>query len=245
MKTKIKLLLIVCLLFCAGNVMAQTFLYDTSRAISAGGRDGVFFQADVSESGGVRLYNRVNRFTYAEQTIDGRRRGFDEEIRDLVHSDWRTLAMRIVRESFSASEISRIQQGEHLGIVMIICPQTGRVIEVNFSFSNRSGYATIGVPTFWRIERALKEQMRFTPTAEGRRMNYIIRFWHQELVPSPSRRRPSSLIPPAPPPPDNQPPPPDNPPPPHHPIPPHLPEDPSGGSSNRVPETELDRNPFL
>jgi len=201
MKTKIKLLLIVCLLFCASNsIMAQVRLYDTSRAISAGGRDGVFFQADVSESGGVRLYNRVNRFTYAEQTIDGRRRGFDEEIRDLVHSDWRALAMRIVRESFSASEISRIQQGEVMTIAMIICPQTGRVIEVNFGFSNRSGYATIGVPTFWRIERALKEQIRFTPTAEGRRMNYIIRFWNQELVPSPSRRRPSSLIPPSPPP---------------------------------------------
>ena len=187
--------------------MAQARLYDWSRAISVGGRDGVFFQADVTRYGLVTLYNRANRFTYAEQTIDGRPRGFDEWIDDVVLFDWLEPLKRIVREGFSAAEISRIQQGESIGVALIICPQTGRVIEVFFSLSDRSGYATVPVSTFRRIELALKEQIRFTPTADGRRMNYIYRFWNVEAVPSPSRRSPyHRLISPTPPPPDNPPP---------------------------------------
>ena len=240
MRTKIKLLVIVGLLFCTANsLMAQVRLYDTSRAISVGGRPAVFFQADVAESGGVTLYNRENRLTYVEQTVDGRLRGLDERIRDLEPNNWRDLAMRIVREAFTAEQISRIRQGENFSIAMIICPQTGKVMEVNFTFHNRSGYATIPVATFRRIELALKEQIRFTPTTDGRRLNYIFRFWHQELVPSPSRRSP-----------DNRPPPP----PPRQPPPQSggsvggnaggpgdTPggNDPSGGNNNRPTETDI------
>ena len=240
MKTKIKLLVIVGLLFCAANsVVAQVFFYDRSRAISVGGRDGVFLQADVAESGLVTLYNRANQLTYTGQTVDGRPRRFDERIRDVEPDNWtRDLAMRIVREAFSAEEISRIRQGESFGIAMIISPETGRVIEVNFDFFYRSSYATIPVATFRRIELALIEQIRFTPTADGRRMNYIIRFWSQELVPSPSRRSP-----------DNRPPPP----PPRQPPPSggsaggnvggpgDTPggNDPSGGNNNRPTETDI------
>ena len=235
MKTRIKLLAIIGLLFFAGNsVMAQTFLYDRSGPFFTGGKDGVFFQADV-EHGLVTLSSRSSRFTHAEQTVDGRRRRFDENIRDLEPDNWtRPLAERIVREAFSAAEISRIQQGDPLGIAMIICPQTGRVIEVNFNFHKRSGYATIPVATFRRIELALREQIRFTSTADGRRMNYIIRFWNQELVPAPRPERRNRLPPPPPIPIPQSPPPPSSPPPP--PPPPHGPP---GGGNNQPPQTEI------
>jgi len=186
MKTKIKfLVLVVGLLFCASNVMAQVFLYDQSRAISVGGRDGVFYQADVPEWGLVTLYNRANQLTYTEQTIDGRIRCLDEMIDDVVDETWtRPLSLRIVREAFSEAEKNRIERGDRLGIAMVICSQTGRVIEVRFGFHNRSSYATIPVATFRRIELALKEQIWFTPTADGRRMNYIFRYWQQAVVPA-------------------------------------------------------------
>jgi hypothetical protein len=58
---------------------------------------------------------------------------------------------------------------------MIICSNTGNVKEVEFDFIRTTGYATIPVATYRRLELALKEQVRFPPTAFGRRMNFIVR----------------------------------------------------------------------
>jgi len=232
MKTKIKLLAFS-LLFCTSNIMAQVFLYDRSGAFFTGGKDGVFFQADVSESGSVTLYNRANRLTYATHTIDGRPIELFERIIDTEPDNWtRPLAERIVNDAFSAAERSRIQPGQVLRIAMFICPQTGRVMEVRFGFSNRSGYATIPVDTFRRIELALREQIRFTPTADGRRLNYIFRTWSHQLVPNMPERR--NRLPPPPPIPIPQ-----SPPPPSSPPPPPPPHDPPGGGNNQPPQTEI------
>ena len=210
MKTKIKLLVIVGLLFCAGNsAMAQMFRYNASGQHFVGNLgNSVWYQADVDDDL-VILYNRENRLTYARQTIDGRP-STAADVKSgmllLERDTWtRALAMRIVNEAFTPAQIREIQRGETMIITMFICSQTGEVMEVSFQFSNRSGYATVPAATFRRIELALKEQLRFTPTADGRRLNFVARGWPHQVVPNLPQRSPDNRPTPPTPPSNNQP----------------------------------------
>jgi len=218
--------------------MAQAFFrYDISRDHFLA-RD-VWFRADVSESGSVTLSNRENRFTNARQTIDGRP-STTADVRSgmvlLEPDDWtRPLAMQIVNEAFLPQHVREVHPGDPLQITMMICSQTGEIMEVNFRFHRRSGYATVPPNIFWRIEQALKEQLRFTPTADGRRLNFIARTWMHELVPAPRPERRNRLPPPPPIPIPQSPPPPSSPPPP----PPSPPHGPPGGGNNQPPQTEI------
>ena len=182
MKTK-HIVLLIGLLIYASSTAAQTRFYDVTRTFH---ESGFTYQADVSPAGGVVLYNRANHFTNLVQIAqerrfrDGRRISeADREIDDVISENWtRPLARNIVRDAFSATERSRLRQGEQLGVIMIICSDTGNVREVLFEFWRDSGYATIPVSTWRRIELELKRQIQFTPTAHGRSMNFLFWGWH-------------------------------------------------------------------
>ena len=184
MKTRNILLLIGLLLYASGAV-AQTRFYDVTRTFH---ENGFTYQADVNVhgDGGVVLYNKAGgRFTNLRQTFrDGRLISEeDREISDVTSQTFTShLARRIVRDAFSAEERSRIRPGERLGTTMIICSNTGNIKEVHFRFHRNSGYATIPVSTYRRIELELKRQFRFTPSDFGRNMNFIFRGWHTDVT---------------------------------------------------------------
>jgi hypothetical protein len=72
-------------------------------------------------------------------------------------------------------------QGTNLSITMIISPDTGKVMEVNFWFLCNDGFATIPVSVYRSIETKLKSDIWFTPTTQGKNLNYIMRHWMHEV----------------------------------------------------------------
>ena len=168
-------MLFISLLLFTANTVAQTNLYPTTRTIQG---NGFVFQADVRESGHVTLYNRTNRFTGTIPTFrDGspltaefwNSEGFPIADNSLqVDSQIAT----IVRNALSPAERTRVGNSR-LGIILRINPDTGRVMEVEFDFPAFNPFATIPVAVYRTIEVNLINQIQFTPTAKGRRMNYI------------------------------------------------------------------------
>ena len=184
MKTKHIVLLISLLLF-ASSAMAQTRFYDTLPRTFH--ESGFTYQADLESGGFVVLYNRDagGRFTDLRQTFrDGSLISeADREINDVASEIFTTTAARqIIRDTFSAAERSRIRPGERLGVTMIICSNTGNIKEIHFRFQQNSGYATIPVTTYRRIELELRRRFQFTPSAHGRNMNFIFRGWHTDVT---------------------------------------------------------------
>ena len=64
---------------------------------------------------------------------------------------------------------------------MYIDSSTGKVIEVDFDFLSIDPFATIPISVYRKIEVELKQNIWFIPTAEGKRMNYLVRMWNQEI----------------------------------------------------------------
>ena len=81
---------------------------------------------------------------------------------------------------FSEEEKQRVK-GYSLGIVLHINPNSGKIDGVIFNFLNDQPFATIPVSTYRNIELKLKETMTYTPTAYGKRQNYIFQGWVQEV----------------------------------------------------------------
>ena len=180
MKTQINLLLIGLLLYVS-EAGAQTYYYNTTKTFS---ESGYTYQCDL-RYGAVVLYNKANQFTYANQIFKNSgsivEEGHWDDIDDVQMETWtRPLARTIVNNAFTAAEKSRLK-GESFGITMIISPETGKVIEVNFDFNPYIGYGTVPVSTYRKIETDLKAQIWFTPTTEGKKVNYLMRFWRQEV----------------------------------------------------------------
>ena len=170
-------MLFISLLLFTANTMAQTNLYPTTRTIQG---NGFTFQADVRGSGHVTLYNVTNRFTGTVPTF----RDGSELTAEFWNSEGFPIAdnsiemdnriATIVRNALSPSERTRVINGNgELGIVFRINPDTGRVMEVEFDFPAFCPFATIPVAVYRTIEVNLINQIQFTPTAKGRRMNYI------------------------------------------------------------------------
>jgi hypothetical protein len=193
MNTIKKTIMVVSILLFATAAKAQTYYYNETKTFH---EEGYIYQADfegtveallrsantrstnidmTNSSGRVTLYNKNNRLTYAEQKnkdgspIDMRLDfwepplEYDPKDRDLIQS--------IVLNTLSAAEKQRI--GEHsLLFDMYINPDTGDVMEVKFIFTSTTPFATIPVSVYRQIELGLKK-LKYTPTAAGRKYNFI------------------------------------------------------------------------
>lgn len=172
------------LLFCA-TVMSQTNYYTATKTFN---EDGYAYQCDVSGSKMVTLYNSDSHYTYMRQIYKDTGEPFcmPDAGLDLTEDDnWtRTKLYSIVRDAFSAAEKQRVK-GRELITTMVINSSTGKVDEVYFEFVNFGPYATIPVSVFRRIEVEIKKSIWYIPTADGKRLNYILHWWGQD---------PSSLI---------------------------------------------------
>jgi hypothetical protein len=99
----------------------------------------------------------------------------------LEADNWtKPLCNSIVNNAFSSSEKQRVK-GQELSITMYINPDNGKVAEVKFWFLTNSPYATIPVSVYRTIETNLKNQIWFTSTTEGKKFNYVMRFWMHEV----------------------------------------------------------------
>jgi len=58
---------------------------------------------------------------------------------------------------------------------------TGKVADVYFSFFRMQPFVYIPIETYRSVELALKQQMSYTMTTEGRRQNYLNIVWTQSF----------------------------------------------------------------
>lgn len=174
------MMILISTLFCVTYLSAQSYYYDVTRTFH---ENGYTYQCDVSPSKLVRLYNKENKLTYTKWVFKdtGKEPPFPYNIDDAKDDRWtKRKCYSIVNNAFSTAEKQRTQ-GEELDICMYIDSNTGKVIEVDFTFLASNPFATIPVSVYRKIELELKKNIWFTTTEEGKRMNYLVRTWRQEI----------------------------------------------------------------
>ena len=175
MKTLISLIVCLC---CATGIYAQSKLYEETKQIQG---DGYTYQCET-DGVVVDLYNTNQQFVKTAQR--NRKTGeysgtTDAYILQLERDTWtRSKCFTIVRNAFSEKQKQRLK-GQILDICLYIHPDTGKVIDVSFSFGNRDNFSTIPLSVYRKIELELKKNVWFTPTEHGRQFNYIFRWWSQ------------------------------------------------------------------
>ena len=167
-------------LFCVSYLSAQTRYYDVSKTFY---ENGYTYQCEVPPSKLVLLYNKENELTHTKWIFKdtGKEPPFPYNIDDAKDDTWtKRKCYSIVNNAFSAAEKQRTQ-GYKLGICMYIDSNTGKVTEVDFNFLATNPFATIPISVYREIEVELKKNIWFTTTAEGKKMNYLVRTWRQEI----------------------------------------------------------------
>ena len=175
---KISIVLLGITLF-ATSAQAQTFHYNTTRTFR---ETGFTYQANVSY-GMVTLFNAANRHDF--HRIQTFRDGSPLSAEDLRGGLGPIVTPRsstviptvtnIVRNALSPAERQRV--GDWQLFVRMYVDQAATtprpVTEVKFSFSTNSPFATIPVSVYRQIELEIKRQIRFAPTANGRRLSHV------------------------------------------------------------------------
>jgi len=179
MKTKL-IIIIACTFLGLSKVMAQTCYYNTTKTFY---EIGYTYKCDLVESyNEVTLYNANNIFTYKDMCYpDGRVFSYNGRNSTMEVDTWtKPKCFSIVNNAFSPVEKGRVL-GEKLTVVLIMSPQTGKVIEVKFRFMKESPLATIPVSVYRQMELKFKSDIWFVPTAEGKKLNYIMRGWVHDI----------------------------------------------------------------
>ena len=175
MKTFISLIVYLCYAAC---VYAQSSLYEETKLIQG---DGYAYQCKVA---GILadLYNVEQQFIEAEQV--NRKTGKHFSMKDaytplLVQDTWtRPKCYAIVKNAFSEEKKQELK-GLLLTVSLYIHPDTGKIVDVMFTVSNRNEFATIPISVYRKIELELKRNVWFTPTDHGKKFNYILLWWKQ------------------------------------------------------------------
>ena len=178
MKTLISFIVCLC---CATRIYAQLNLYKETKQIQG---EGYTYQCKVSSTILVDLYNIEQQFVEKDQI--NRNTGEYSSIKDSYtpqfESDtWtRPKCYSIVSNAFSEEQKQELK-GQTLDISLYIHPDTGKVIDVSFGFSNRENFATIPISVYRKIELELKKNIWFVPTEHGKKFNYILLWWEQKV----------------------------------------------------------------
>lgn len=185
-KTKLIIALLFCLTYYLNTTSAQTYYYNTSKTFQ---ENGYTYRCSTQdwESGEVTLYNADNIYTFrlGLKYKDGSSVKDVKVLRaetDLIEDDnWtKQRCISIVDSAFSYNEKQRVG-GKEFDVSMTIDSNTGRIIEVDFSFSKDSPFATVPASTYRKIELDLKNQVWFTPTTVGRQLEILVRGWMHKV----------------------------------------------------------------
>ena len=183
--------------------------------------DGYTYQCDVDDgSQFVTLYNKENKLTYKDIVYKATGKiyiGSWNEKKVIEYNSYEKIVYKDTGKTYIGSWSSNVieydrfmsQQADfivdqaftkamadELGkreftITMLLSPDTGKVMEVNFNFTTFSPYARVPLHVYREIEVKLKEQIHFKPGEVGKQLNYIMLSW---------RQKPQGKLPPLPPP---------------------------------------------
>lgn len=171
MKTLITFIIWLC---CTAYIHAQqSNLYEETKQIQG---EGYTYQCNI-DGAFVSLYNLKQQFINKEQVNKktGEHSGFkDTYTPHLIQDTWtRPKCYSIVRNAFSEEEKQQLK-GQLLTISLYIHPDTGKIIDVEFSFLGRSRFTTIPISVYHKIEEELKKNIWFTTTENGKKWNYVL-----------------------------------------------------------------------
>lgn len=166
------------------NLSAQTNYYTETKTFY---EDGYTYQCDIDKVTDVSLYNIECRFYNKVEQIDLRTgKKYNGLLHMLPHlereSRTKPQCFSIVNKAFPAEIKAKVNRIE-LQILLYIDPKTGEIADVVFCFPSEdyfAPYALTPVSVYREIEVELKKNVRFTPTAEGKNLNYIFKFWMQD-----------------------------------------------------------------
>jgi len=172
--------LIVILSLFAQVCHAQAYYYNETKTFY---ENGYTYQCDRASYGIVTLYNKANQYTYTPNANkDGSPLGdLDKLLPFIAPDNWtKQKCFSIVNNAFSAAEKQRVK-GAKVDVSMTVDTSTGKVIEVDFSLFYNTPTASIPVSTYRNLELALKSQIWFTLTNNGKKLNFVKVGWMHEI----------------------------------------------------------------
>lgn len=184
---KTLLLSIACLLLNATTMFAQTIndfgsnhYMETKTFVM----DGYTYQCDVDQSTQVvHLYNKENKWTYIDHVYRDTGEHYigpsSLRVTTIIDNpDMTRIAYDIIDHAFTKSMVKTFED-YRLTTTMYLDPDSGKVVEVLFRLTTFSPFAKVPLYIFRNMEVQLKEKISFTPTSEGRKLNYIMLSWGQ------------------------------------------------------------------
>lgn len=179
-------LLLLTLVISYNVSWAQEDDYRSTRRVV---KDGYVYQVD-NESGGIVLYNTENKYTYRTRTNkDGTEADNLVQLgitKTLIHGPVDYDLLRIISGTFinpyvPVFNLENPNELKGLIITLIIEPETGKVIEVNFMFSINSPYSRVPIEAYRNIETELIRLMQFEVTDDGKQLSHCMFFWTSDL----------------------------------------------------------------
>lgn len=174
------IMILIAILFYSNNLLAQTNFYKGTKVFN---ETDYVYQCKQSSIGYVILHNKENKLTCNDLKFRLTGERFipeDENMELLTDEGWLTYKRffyEIMRYAFSEAELSVLRESDYdLYVDMFINTETGKVDEVEFSFSKDSGFVFIPISVYRNIELQIKEKCRFGITEEGKMLNYIY-YW--------------------------------------------------------------------
>ena len=164
------------LIFCVVNVTAQIIYYTECKTFQ---ENGYTYQCEVSHGFLIKIYNKESRLIHVDQIFKDTKEvpGFELDFDDVVEETWtKPKSFSIVNNAFTTIQKQQMRD-ECIGITMYINSETGKVMEVLFTFTTVSPFATIPISVYSKIEKDLRKQIWFIPTKDGKRLNYLLRGW--------------------------------------------------------------------
>lgn len=156
--------------------------YQTTKIYNLG--NNVSLKCDVDQYGGVIIHNPNSIYTYADQTYaNGTALPMEIALGDtpaytMTNESDHDIQNRVNSALTQAQK--QIVGDRRVAIAVIIDPQTGKVIELFFSFSKRSSYNQLPPSVFRQIEQNFLSRPHidnFAVTDVGRQLNYIMFSW--------------------------------------------------------------------
>ena len=170
--------IVLSILLCLASLSAyaQEYYYNDTKTFV---EDGYTYQCDVLKGAAfVTLYNKDNKFIHVDAMNKVAKRLLTEGEtyeKTLVEDiSIPPLFEKIVYSAFTDAQKQEMKDSNiPFTISMYIDSETGEIVDVRFQFLSIDPYAKVPVSTYRKIEVELKRQIRFTPTEDGRKRNYI------------------------------------------------------------------------
>lgn len=165
-----KTIIVLIFTFCALFAYGQKSLYEEYKIFN---EDGYTYISDPQPGGFVNLYNKNNKWVNTCPKYKDTGEDLEFGVNTLEYDmNMKKVIQTVIYNAFTTEQIKMLK-GYRLFTIMSLNSETGKVEEVYFSFKYYQPYARIPVSVFRKMELELKEKVRFQPTEEGKKLDYI------------------------------------------------------------------------